>query len=224
MDHVNINEDGVSQTVELYMFKILVVGEMAVGKTSFVRRYVDGHFSDNYKATINVDFATKSIKWSENCQANIFFWDLAGQERMRSQTASYFRETPGAIFVCDIGRDDKGNNIKAWKELLDERCTLNGEPNKTLSILLVNKIDTIGNIDNVDITRFDEMAKSCGMIGAYPISAKTSEGIDIAMKVLLTQLIKAQRISMKNKIPEMQEMDKVKLEQYKEKDSESSCC
>lgn len=223
MDHEVINEDGGKQLIEMYMFKILVVGQSNVGKTSFVRRYTEGKYSNNYKATINVDFANKSIKWSERCQMIVYLWDLAGQERIGSQTESLFRETHGAIFVCDIERNNKENNIQAWKELLDTKCTLYEDPYKPPSILLVNKCDTVGGIDKADVAEYDRMAKEYGMLGAYPISAKTDEGIDTAMKALLAQLIKAQRLAMKSKIPDIQDMDKVKLKEYKDP-SESSCC
>jgi len=227
MDHEIIDDEGEKQTVELYMFKILVVGQSSVGKTSFVRRYAEGKFSTNYKATINVDFANKTIKWSDTCQAELFLWDLAGQERIGTQIDSLFRETRGVIFVCDIGRSDKENNIQAWKELVDEKCTLNNQPYKPPSILLVNKCDTIvdtdDSIDSVDITNYNRMAKTHGMIGACAISAKTGEGVDNAMKIFLAQLIKVQRLAMKNNLPDMQDIDKVKLAQYKDS-SQSSCC
>jgi small GTP-binding protein len=224
MDHEVINNDGEKKMLELHMFKILIVGESGVGKTSFVRRYVNGKFTTSYKATIAVDFANKSVDWNDHCRVDMFLWDLAGQERLGTQIQSYFRDTHGVIFVYDLERSEEQNRIKDWKRLLDEKCTLRDEPYAAPSILLVNKSDTLGGISNVNMKPFNDLAKSYDLIGAYPISAKTGEGVDIAMKVLLKQLIKHQRVALSNGLPAMQQMDKVKLASYKQDTSSSSCC
>jgi small GTP-binding protein len=219
MERTVTDDDGTERVAESYIFKVLVVGQAGVGKTSFVKRYCHGNFSNGYKATIGVDFASKSIKWSESCQVELFMHDLAGQERIRTQIEAYFRETQGAIYVYDIERNDKDNDIEGWKELLDEKCTLRNEPYKPPSILLVNKIDLV---DKVDITGLDELVKSRGFIGAFAISAKTGFGVDDAVKVLITHMLRIQRLSTKN-IPAIQDMDKIQLSALKEP-SNSWCC
>jgi len=221
MDSRIEDEDGLLKDVSIYMFKVLVLGEAGVGKTSFVRRYVNGQFSENYKATIGVDFSTKAVNWTEKDRVDIFLWDLAGQERIRTQVQSMFRETHGAVFVYDITRSQESNNIEEWKELLDEKCTLRGEQYKCPCILLVNKCDLV---EGIDIDQIDAMAKSYGFIGAYPISVKVNFGIDDAMKALLIQLIKAQRVQMAKSIPALQEIDTVKLQSYKENKGSGCWC
>jgi Ras-related protein Rab-32 len=63
------------------LYKCLVIGDYAVGKTSIIKRYVDGCFSSKYKLTIGVDFAVKVLDWDENTRISCQLWDVAGHER-----------------------------------------------------------------------------------------------------------------------------------------------
>ncbi|GFO00851.1 ras-related protein rab-32 [Plakobranchus ocellatus] len=57
-----------------HLYKVLVIGEFGVGKTSLIRRYTEGYFSPNYKLTIGVDFALKSLEWDNNTKINLQLW------------------------------------------------------------------------------------------------------------------------------------------------------
>ena len=79
-----------------FLFKVLVIGELGTGKTSFIRRYVHTYFSENYRATIGVDFSLKVINWNENDEdgetvIRLQMWDIAGQERFGNMTRVYYR-------------------------------------------------------------------------------------------------------------------------------------
>lgn len=62
-----------------HLFKVLVIGELGVGKTSFIKRYVHSFFSQNYRATIGVDFALKVLNWDPNTIIRLQLWDIAGK-------------------------------------------------------------------------------------------------------------------------------------------------
>lgn len=63
-----------------HLYKILVIGELGTGKTSFIKRYVHQFFSQNYRATIGVDFALKVLNWDQNTIIRLQLWDIAGKD------------------------------------------------------------------------------------------------------------------------------------------------
>ena len=69
----------VSWTEEL--FKVLVIGDLEVGKSSVIRRYINKQFDEKYKSSIGVDFALKTIEWDPRTLVRIQFWDIAGENQ-----------------------------------------------------------------------------------------------------------------------------------------------
>lgn len=82
--------------------KICLLGEFAVGKTSLVRRFVEGRFEDKYLSTIGVKISRRALLRPSG-QLNLLVWDLAGSEEFNSQSA-YLRGAAGAVVVCDLTR------------------------------------------------------------------------------------------------------------------------
>jgi Ras-related protein Rab-32 len=187
MDEVRLDTKDDPNTIDI-QFKVLVVGEPGVGKTSLIKRYVHGIFSNNYKATIGVDFALKRVQWNENIVINLQFWDLAGQERFGTQVRTYFREAVGAIVLYDITRPDTKDRVQAWKTMLDERVYHSTETSniKIPCILMANKIDALDIDGNIDVTEIVRFSQDLGFVGGYPVSVKSaSETIDTAVKHLI---------------------------------------
>ncbi|XP_031269087.1 ras-related protein RABA6b-like isoform X2 [Pistacia vera] len=118
-----------------YLFKAVMIGDSAVGKSNLLSRFAKDEFRLDSKPTIGVEFAYKNIKVGDKLiKAQI--WDTAGQERFRAITGSYYRGALGALLVYDITRRVTFENIKKWLHELREYG------NSCMAIVLVgNKSD-----------------------------------------------------------------------------------
>ena len=114
-------------------FKILIIGDSAVGKTSMLLKYVDNYFPESHMATIGVEYKVKTIK-TPRFNIDLSIWDTAGQERFKSITRSFYNNTNGIVFVYDITSNKSFEGVKSWiKE--STRYT------KFESVLCGNKVD-----------------------------------------------------------------------------------
>jgi small GTP-binding protein len=102
-----------------FIFKIILMGNSAVGKTCLVGRFTDNEFKRDSKSTIGVEFSTKSVQVGDkSVKAQI--WDTAGQERYRSIASSYFRGAVGAFLVYDVTDSSSFDDLHVWlKEIQD---------------------------------------------------------------------------------------------------------
>jgi small GTP-binding protein len=84
------------------LYKIVLIGDSGVGKSSLVSRYVKGTFPKNKGATIGVEFASKNLKLKTGTAVKAQIWDTAGQERYLAITSAHYRRAVGALVVYDI--------------------------------------------------------------------------------------------------------------------------
>uniref|UniRef100_A0A8C1S7N4 Ras-related protein Rab-3 n=1 Tax=Cyprinus carpio TaxID=7962 RepID=A0A8C1S7N4_CYPCA len=96
-----------------YMFKILIIGNSSVGKTSFLFRYADDSFTPAFVSTVGIDFKVKTI-YRNDKRIKLQIWDTAGQERYRTITTAYYRGAMGFILMYDITNQDSFNAVQDW--------------------------------------------------------------------------------------------------------------
>lgn len=104
-----------------HLFKLLIIGDSGVGKSSLLVRFADNHFSGNYITTIGVDFKIRTIELHGE-KVKLQIWDTAGQERFRTITSTYYRGTHGVIVVYDVTSGESFANVKRWLHEIDQNC------------------------------------------------------------------------------------------------------
>ena len=121
-----------------HMFKFLLIGNSAVGKSSMLSRYTEDIYPENAGdiSTIGVDLKIKTLEIDGKIY-KIQIWDTAGQERFRSITASYYRGTHGIAIVYDITDRESFDKIKYWTE----EITRNNSNDSVSIVLIGNKSD-----------------------------------------------------------------------------------
>nr|ABR27886.1 Ras-related small GTPase [Triatoma infestans] len=161
-----------------YNFKVVLLGEGCVGKTSVVLRYVEDKFNEKHLTTLQATFLNKKLNIGGK-RINLAIWDTAGQERFHALGPIYYRMSNGAVLVYDITDEDSFQKVKNWvKEL---KKMLGSEICLTIA---GNKID-LQKERNVPVETAENYAASVGAVH-FHTSAKQNTGIE-EMFLELTQ-------------------------------------
>ncbi|KAK2114464.1 hypothetical protein P7K49_008730 [Saguinus oedipus] len=163
-----------------HLFKVLVIGELGVGKTSIIKRYVHQLFSQHYRATIGVDFALKVLNWDSRTLVRLQLWDIAGRDAV--DAAGWTRRGPEdrmGIFDDEKKSLYESSTFEAvlkWKRDLDSKVHLpNGSP--IPAVLLANKCDQNRDTSQSP-SQMDQFCKEHGFTGWFETSAKIENLID----------------------------------------------
>ncbi|XP_074604519.1 RAS oncogene family member Rab35 [Brevipalpus obovatus] len=162
-----------------HLFKLLIIGDSGVGKSSLLLRFADNTFSGSYITTIGVDFKIKTIT-VDGERIKLQIWDTAGQERFRTITSTYYRGTHGVIVVYDVSNSDTFSNVKRWLGEIDQNCDVVNR------ILVGNKNDDPNHkvVLTEDAQRFaDQMG-----IQLYETSAKENINVE-EMFMAITRMV-----------------------------------
>jgi len=163
----NPAENGADQPV----YKIIILGETNVGKSSLFLRYTDAKFRSSLPNTIGINSSFKTIELHGNT-VHLQMWDTAGQERFKSLISSYYRDAQGFIFVYDVNVD---RTFHYMHQLLEE---LRAKVDMRCIVLVGNKIDCLEkDAAAKEKSKLKNLAKVC-KCQHYMVSAKTGENVD----------------------------------------------
>lgn len=182
-----------------HLYKVLVIGDLGVGKTSIIRRYVHQTYSTNYRATIGVDFALKVLNWDSET-VRLQLWDIAGQERFGNMTRVYYREAMGAFIVFDVTRHATFEAVARWKEDLDSKLML-ADGKSIATVLLANKCDQ-GRELTSNAIRMEQFCRDHGFAGWFETSARDNLNISEAANFLVKHIMATESDILKSVVPD----------------------
>ena len=134
-EEIKIEEPTSPDIKEEYKLKVVVVGDSGVGKTNLIKRFASDTFSYDSKATVGVEFISKSYIINKKV-FKIEIWDTAGQERYKAITSAYYKGAKGCLIVYDTTSQLTFNNIDKWMSEIREKALTN------IKVMIVgNKID-----------------------------------------------------------------------------------
>uniref|UniRef100_A0A6Q2YAZ2 EF-hand domain-containing protein n=1 Tax=Esox lucius TaxID=8010 RepID=A0A6Q2YAZ2_ESOLU len=165
------------------LFKVVMVGNSSVGKTSLLRCFCDGHTHAPTTATVGIDYSVKTLQL-DNTQVAMQLWDTAGQERYRSITQQFFRRADGVVVMYDVTVLPSFKAVRPWlfnvKEAAGEGVPI---------LLLGNKTDAMSKRE-VPLKDAENLARDTGVI-FYEVSAYTGYNVTEAL-VHLARVLKDQ--------------------------------
>lgn len=170
-----------------HVFKILLIGDAGVGKSSILLQFTDGYFNDNLQSTIGVDFKVKVMDAAgpdgRTKRVKVTIWDTAGQERFRTLTSSYYRGAQGIILVYDVTRKETFDSLSMWLQEVEQFSMGGGK--EVVKLLVGNKVDQPRVVQR-EVA--DDWARSRGML-FMEASAKTKEGISQVFNEVVTKIL-----------------------------------
>ncbi len=159
-----------------YTFKIMMLGDASVGKTSLTMRYISGFFMEDLKLTIGVDFYSKTTSF-KNKKVKLQIWDFGGEERFRFLLSQYSKGANGAFFLYDITNQTSLDHLPDWTQVIREHA---GD----IPIMLIGSKVDLNEFRAV--TRDDGIsaAKKYNLASFVELSSKTGENVEKAFNVI----------------------------------------
>ncbi|EAY07628.1 Ras family protein [Trichomonas vaginalis G3] len=193
---------------DLPEYKVVMLGDSNVGKTSIIHRFIEKSFDHDYEPTVGASFLTKVMKVdTDKLVLNI--WDTAGQERYKSLISTYARNAHAAILVYDVMNPDTFTNVEKWRDEL-----LKYTKNDILLYLVANKIDLGFVVQNSEGLKWAKDNKCI----FHQTSAFSGQGVNDLFSLVAGHLHAVNPHMEQSSIPDLVLKEKNKDE------SKSHCC
>ncbi|WIA10670.1 hypothetical protein OEZ85_010850 [Tetradesmus obliquus] len=166
-----------------HLFKVLLVGDSAVGKSCLLMRFTADRFDEVTTSTIGVDFRVKYLD-VEGKRIKLAVWDTAGQERFRTLTSSYYRGAQGIIFVYDVTRGETFSDLESiWMKEVDIYSNVEA----AVKMVVANKVD-LESERQVSKQQGIDFARNMGCL-YVETSAKTNVAVQQAFEELVLKIL-----------------------------------
>lgn len=167
-----------------FVFKIVVIGDGRVGKTSLIQKFTRSSFKEDYTKTIGAQLSNYDYEIN-NDKIRLQFWDIAGQDKFHFLRPSFFNKSRGGIIVYSLEENKLGEesfiNITDWYDEIKKYC------GDIPIIIFANKIDLV-DISQVDESSLKEVVEENNLLGYRITSAKTGNGVTDAFNDLIETL------------------------------------
>jgi len=163
------------------LYKIIILGDSGVGKTSLLNQYVNGRYTQQYRATVGADFMAKEVMIDDRV-VNLQIWDTAGQERFQSLGPAFYRGADCCVLVYDITNQKSFESLDSWRD----EFLMQGNPKDPENfpfIVLGNKCDKEGE-RKVAKSGAEKWCKNHGSVEIFETSAKDNVNVESAFQVI----------------------------------------
>jgi len=163
-----------------YLFKLLLIGDSAVGKSCLLMRFADDTYNDKFISTIGVDFKICTLNVDDK-RVKLQLWDTAGQERFRTITSSYYRDAHGIIVVYDVTDKQSFHNVQHWMQEIEKYA---GE--SVNKLLVGNKCD----LSSKKVVSYDEAKELADSLGLQLLetSARNAHNVEQAFRTMAAEI------------------------------------
>ena len=165
-------EEAKQQAKITHTYKIILLGDIAVGKTSIVRRFVENEFSHQYFCTVGVEFKIKKVTLQNSHIANLKIWDTCGEEKFRALTRQYYHHAEAVVLVFDLTNKFTYSKLDSWIEDIKS----NG-PDNVVITLAGNKKDAVDSRD-INENMIQGWLSDHPDIKYFEVSALNGEGVN----------------------------------------------
>uniref|UniRef100_A0A8B9QC39 RB39B protein n=1 Tax=Apteryx owenii TaxID=8824 RepID=A0A8B9QC39_APTOW len=155
-----------------YQFRVIMLGDSTVGKSSLLRCYTEGVFLDAVNQTVGVDFYVRHVELEPGLRVKLQFWDTAGQERFRSVTRSYYRNSAGGMLLFDLTNRASFESIRQWHREVTDTV----RPFRIVFVLVGHKSDLVAERR---VSR-REAEKLAAALGAQYVETSAKDGSNVA--------------------------------------------
>jgi small GTP-binding protein len=156
-----------------YIFKVAVVGDGRVGKTSLIKKFTQGSFEKDYIETIGAQLSAY-IKEIDGELIKLLFWDIAGEDSFHFLRPAFFNNSSAAIIVYSLEENKLGeesfSNLPDWCNEVNRYC------GKIPTIVFANKVDLVDE-DEIDKSDIRDLVNDNKFLGYSITSAKTGQGV-----------------------------------------------
>ncbi|WOL10679.1 ras-related protein RABC2a-like [Canna indica] len=191
-----------------YSFKVLLIGDSGVGKSSLLVSFISNQLADDLSPTIGVDFKIKHLTVGDK-KLKLTIWDTAGQEKFTTLTSSYFRGSQGIVLVYDVTKRESFTNLAdVWVKEVEMYST----DHNCVKMLVGNKVDK--DADRV-VTREEGIAfaDEYGCL-FLECSAKTRANVERCFEELALKILEVPKLVEEGSAPVKRNILKQKLEQH----------